>query len=410
MVFQVFDPRGFNTQTDYSGLTQGIGQLIQGQIANHFAKKAEEGDAGSMARLSSIDPRRAATLGSILDTRRQEQMYAEQQAAKQQAQQEEQKRALMGRIARGYTTAKDKVGYLSAAAANMDRAGFSDVADMIMVDLSKYKEAPGEVDQQYQAVQAMFGDGGGENPAQVQYMQYLTQGFSPEQELQARQAAAGIAAKETTQRPIIIGGVPHVFDPNTGSYAPAKIDNRQITADDVADDAAIIQGAKSGASEQAKLDAQAKMRPQIEANIQAAKDTIRIANEIKGDQRSNDRAFDVYNTGMGHLVAAMGGTNTGPISGRLPAITAEAQIAEGAVSAMAPVLKAMFRSAGEGTFTDRDQALLIEMLPTRKDHPEAIKAKMAGIDAIVSAKLRAVSQPATPAKRMRFNPATGRLE
>lgn len=279
MAFQVFDPRGFNTQTDYSGLTQGIGQLIQGQIANHFAKKAEEGDAGSMARLSSIDPRRAATLGSILDTRRQEQMYAEQQAAKQQQQQEEQKRALMGRIARGYTTAKDKVGYLSAAAANMDRAGFSDVADMIMVDLSKYKEAPGEVDQQYQAVQAMFGDGGGENPAQVQYMQYLTQGFEPEDELNARRTAAGLTPKAQAQKTIMIAGVPHNYDPNTGGYTPAKIDNRQITADDVASDAATIKGAEAGASEQARLDAQASRLPDIRAAIKTAEMDAQSRNE-----------------------------------------------------------------------------------------------------------------------------------
>lgn len=399
MAFQVFDPRGFNTQTDYSGLTQGIGQLIQGQIANHFAKKAEEGDAGSMARLSSIDPRRAATLGSILDTRRQEQMYQEQQAAKQQAQQEEQKRALMGRIARGYVTAKDKVGYLSAAAANMDRAGFSDVADMIMVDLSKYKEAPGEVDQQYQAVQAMFGEGGtSDKPVGIQEFEYLVQQANSPDPLISQAAKIKLRTEAGA-----------TIDPDEyGRREAARLEAQMGRKAEIA-----------GQTEQAKLDAQANIRPQIEASIQAAKDTIRMANEIKDEQRSNSRAFDVYNTGMGHLVAAMGGTNTGPIAGRLPAITAEAQIAEGAVSAMAPVLKAMFRSAGEGTFTDRDQALLIEMLPTRKDHPEAIKAKMAGIDAIVSAKLgsRQGAQqpppyPTAPAagKRLRFNPATGRLE
>ncbi len=271
MAFQVFDPRGFNTQTDYSGLTQGIGQLIQGQIANHFAKKAEEGDAGSMARLSSIDPRRAATLGSILDTRRQEQMYAEQQAAKQQQQQEEQKRALMGRIARGYTTAKDKVGYLSAAAANMDRAGFSDVADMIMVDLSKYKEAPGEVDQQYQAVQAMFGDGGGENPAQVQYMQYLTQGMNPEEEENARRVAAGLSPRMT--------GSSAITTAQMGLTNP------------VAKSEATIAGAKSGASESAKLEAQAARLPDIRAAIKTAEIDAQSRNEKLSDLSAANAAM-----------------------------------------------------------------------------------------------------------------------
>ena len=54
---------------------------------------------------------------------------------------------------------------------------------------------------------------------------------------------------------------------------------------------------------------------------------------------------------------------------------------------MAPVLKQLFRSAGEGTFTDRDQELLLDMVPKRTDRAEAIAEKMANIDRIVSAKL-----------------------
>jgi len=78
---------------------------------------------------------------------------------------------------------------------------------------------------------------------------------------------------------------------------------------------------------------------------------------------------------------------TGPIVGRLPAFTADQQIAEGATAAMAPVLKQIFRVAGEGTFTDKDQKLLMEMVPTRADEPEARKAKIENIDRIISAKL-----------------------
>ena len=57
------------------------------------------------------------------------------------------------------------------------------------------------------------------------------------------------------------------------------------------------------------------------------------------------------------------------------------------VAAMAPILKQLFRGAGEGTFTDKDQELLVAMLPTRKDTPEARVIKVQNIDAIVRAKL-----------------------
>jgi len=83
----------------------------------------------------------------------------------------------------------------------------------------------------------------------------------------------------------------------------------------------------------------------------------------------------------------MSGTATGPVAGRIPAVTAGQQIAEGAEATMAPILKQLFRDAGEGTFTDNDQALLMKMVPTRKDHAEARKAKMEMIDGIVRAKL-----------------------
>jgi hypothetical protein len=54
---------------------------------------------------------------------------------------------------------------------------------------------------------------------------------------------------------------------------------------------------------------------------------------------------------------------------------------------MAPVLKQLFRVAGEGVFTDRDQALLLQMIPTRTTRPEARAAQIENIDKIVKAKL-----------------------
>lgn len=104
-----------------------------------------------------------------------------------------------------------------------------------------------------------------------------------------------------------------------------------------------------------------------------------------------DSTFNLYETARDGLLAGLKGTTAGPVMGRIPAVTKGQQVAEGGVAAMAPVLKQLFRVSGEGVFTDRDQALLIEMIPTRKDHPEAAAAKISNIDNIVRAKLK---QPA----------------
>ncbi|WP_444886697.1 hypothetical protein [Microbulbifer sp. JMSA008] len=101
----------------------------------------------------------------------------------------------------------------------------------------------------------------------------------------------------------------------------------------------------------------------------------------------NAKTFKAYQAAMHGLSNRMEHTATNPLTGSLPALTPEAQAAEGAVSAMAPILKSLFREAGEGAFTDKDQELLLNMVPTRKDHPEARKAKIEMIDRIVRAKL-----------------------
>lgn len=112
------------------------------------------------------------------------------------------------------------------------------------------------------------------------------------------------------------------------------------------------------------------------------------------------RTLDVYTQARNGLIQALGGTETGPLAGRMPSFTTPQQVGEGAVAAMAPVLKQLFRSSGEGTFTDKDQELLLRMVPTRLDSPEARKAKLANIDRIISAKLGlqvpTYQEPGTP--------------
>jgi len=152
-----------------------------------------------------------------------------------------------------------------------------------------------------------------------------------------------------------------------------------------------------------KLSAQLKLKPEVESAVFEAVEGAKATAEAAQTQKSNEVALNVYDTAMSGLVESLGGTTTGPGAGFLPAITADAQIANGAIAAMAPVLKQMFRGAGEGTFTDKDQELLLAMIPTRNDLPEAREAKIKNIDAIVRAKLgtqqpAAIAQPAQPSQ------------
>lgn len=157
--------------------------------------------------------------------------------------------------------------------------------------------------------------------------------------------------------------------------------------EDVAGSQAVIEGAKAGSREAAKLDEQLSKLPQVKAAVASAEQQVKELGDRRSSANQNKIAMNMYETAMQGLVSGLEGTETGAIVGRLPAVTAKQQIAEGAVAAIAPILKATFRTAGEGTFTDKDQELLMAMVPTRKDEPEARSAKINNINAIIAAKL-----------------------
>ena len=165
--------------------------------------------------------------------------------------------------------------------------------------------------------------------------------------------------------------------------------------EDVATSEAAIAGAKEGAKETAKLTSQFDLKPEVEGAVKSAVSEATASAEIASKNRSNASALRVYETAMRGLNEALGGAYTGPLMGLVPAMTTNQQIAQGAVAAMAPVLKQLFRTASEGSFTDKDQELLLDMVPTRKDTPEARAAKINNINAIVMAKLGQQSQETT---------------
>lgn len=139
--------------------------------------------------------------------------------------------------------------------------------------------------------------------------------------------------------------------------------------------------------ELARLRSQFKLKPAVESAVSVAIREAKDKADLAKEGRSNEIAMNVYETATKGLVDALGGTIAGPFAGWIPALTENQQIADGAVAAMAPVLKQLFRAAGEGTFTKDDQEILMAMLPTRKDRPGARVSKLANVDSIIRAKL-----------------------
>jgi hypothetical protein len=167
--------------------------------------------------------------------------------------------------------------------------------------------------------------------------------------------------------------------------------------------------------------------PELKGEQAAAQKSAEIKVERSEAQRKMNSVYDTYQVAMKGLVEgldAASGAESGALLGRVPALGAGGQIADGAVAAVVPVLKELFRTAGEGVFTDKDQEALLAMAPKRSDYPEARKAKLANIDAIVRTKLKqgapesifnesAMSGGAMGASGgsvRRYNPSTGTIE
>jgi hypothetical protein len=209
-------------------------------------------------------------------------------------------------------------------------------------------------------------------------------GIAPTPQLETLQGDGG----SILQRDPATGALKQVVAPQR----PDRFAETQAAADRRAQEAR--EHAANLAREQRAFTAeQNDLNRQHQTNLKS--ETANVKQKVLEQQ--NNRVYQVYKTGISGLTKGLEGTSTGPIAGRLPAVTSGQQIAEGGVAAMAPILKSLFRGAGEGTFTDKDQDLLIAMLPTRKDEEDARAAKLANIDAIVKAKLGiAPDEPAAP--------------
>jgi hypothetical protein len=102
---------------------------------------------------------------------------------------------------------------------------------------------------------------------------------------------------------------------------------------------------------------------------------------------SSAQAWNVYKTAREALGSGFKGAMGFPGLGYAPPMTPDQQEAEGGRALVAPILKQMFRVAGEGIFTDKDQELLLGMVPSRNDFPSVRKTKLENMDRLIRAKL-----------------------
>ena len=133
--------------------------------------------------------------------------------------------------------------------------------------------------------------------------------------------------------------------------------------------------------------------------VETAKENVSATGDYRQTEEHNRSSWDIYKVGRNGLMSGLEGTDTGYWAGKIPPMTAGQQVAEGGVAAMAPILKQLFRASGEGIFTDKDQELLLDMIPTRDDLPAARNAKMENIDIIVRHKLKVDDQETIDAAR-----------
>lgn len=238
--------------------------------------------------------------------------------------------------------------------------------------------------------------------------------------------------KNGTIQQVLANGGTRVLDPSgreiTGDEARRileeanqyEIDNavKQSGESAAAKTTADINSRIAGGGRAEEIESLGKARAELATRPEITKATDTAANEAdatakaKAVAQKNANALATYEAGIKSVSESLGNTSTGPFVGKAPAMTANQQIADGSLAAMAPVLKGLFREAGEGTFTKEDQQILMDMLPTRKDLPAARTAKLKNVGTLIKTKLTTqpvgdVKEAGSAPKKLTYDPATG---
>jgi hypothetical protein len=224
----------------------------------------------------------------------------------------------------------------------------------------------------------------GDGPAQVQYLEYLKKGKTPEQKREIDMRAAGLEAKAGT----LTQTERSVVDPTMGEAVTKQLGKEAYTKAIMSEIGKLeaeggpgIEVAKRLA--QSLADIKAQTEPTIARDIAFAQQTAKDQAEAAATKAKLNKALTVYSGASNRLMKSLGETETGPIIGLIPAVTGNAKTAERVINQMGPVLKSVFRQAGEGAWTNFDQIALMEIAADRTLEPEARVKVMGALDALV---------------------------
>ena len=135
--------------------------------------------------------------------------------------------------------------------------------------------------------------------ADARAFENLISGFTPEKQQEARLVRAGLKSRAATAQHVVIGGVPHIWDPATQTYRKASVEGETVTAETVGESKGTIAAGEERGRGEGKL---------VANTIDKAFETIP---KIQGNVRNIDRA----------LSALDAGAKTGAIQRFLPSIT-----------------------------------------------------------------------------------------
>lgn len=179
------------------------------------------------------------------------------------------------------------------------------------------------------------------------------------------------------------GGVRLVYEDGSTAFVSAsekEIEAANAAAEREADAAAL--------KRRKELEVERDVKPSLAYETTKQQQTAQEEVKAGKDNKEAARQLEQFNIALDNLEQSLTETTTGPIVGRVPAMSSEAQTAEGARAVLAPILKQLTRVAGEGVFTDKDQELLMQQLPSRTDTPEAVKRKIEMVRQAMNAKLK----------------------
>lgn len=346
-----------------SGLQLGrqIKQFSQQPKVEELVQQSMTGDQNAFTQLASISPQRA----------QQVQQFQQQSLQQEQTLLDNRRRSVIEAAVQvqSIQDPKGKVAFLKRRKIELQSKGISteDTDEAInLFESGDIKSGNEIIDRavNFGVRTGMIKPLDGQQSAEGKSFESLIANFSPEDKTKARRVKAGL-------EPRMVGSA-----------------IQTITEQGTEVDIAQVEEVLSNAKETGKLTAQHKLKPVVESAVISAVGQAKAEVDKLGEQRSNDKALGVYETAMGNLTKALDNTITGPFIGFTPAMTSNAQIADGAIAMMLPLMKDVFRGAGEGTFTEGDQKILTDLIPTRNDNSEARASKITMLDSMIRAKLK----------------------